>query len=106
MAPAAMVVPWQFWLALNSTVDGAPPNMLIGPNGSELVLVTTAATVELVVPTGTAPKSMLVGVTVIGLTPVPLSVTENASPSAWLAVWLIVKLDVSLKEPGPLGEKL
>ncbi len=58
LAPAASVAPWQFWLALNSSVAGAPPNMLIGPNGVAPVFVTVTATGPSVLPTLTAPKSM------------------------------------------------
>ena len=37
--PAGSVVAWQFCEALNSAVGGAPPKMLIGPNGSPPVFV-------------------------------------------------------------------
>jgi hypothetical protein len=57
--PAGSVVAWQFCEALNSAVGGAPPKMLIGPNGSPPVFVSvTEACAEL--PTFTCPKSIAV----------------------------------------------
>ena len=37
--PAGSVLDWQFCEALNSAVGGAPPKMLIGPNGPPPVFV-------------------------------------------------------------------
>ena len=43
-------------------------------------------------------------VVALGSKPTPARLTLKSSPSFWLFVWLIVKLDVSLNEPADPGE--
>jgi len=78
--------------------------MLMGPNGWPLVLVIVVVNGPAVVPTATVPKSWLVGDAVIGFTPVPTKLTLKSSPSDCDAVSLMVKLEVSVNGPGPVGE--
>ena len=37
---------------------------------------------------------------------VPVRLTEKSSPSTWFGVSLMVNAEVSLKTPGPVGEKV
>lgn len=121
MPPGASVNPWQLWLAPNSPDGGAPPKMLIGPNGAVLRFVTTADNGPPVAPTTTSPKSIADGTTdsVEGTrvvvvddvvqgrpradTPQPLRAMEKLSPSSCDAVGENQNELTSANGPDPEG---
>src|SRR5947208_15893007 len=55
LSPAASVVLWQVWLALNALSVGAPPNMLMGPKGAVPLFVSVTEPLP-VAPEATLPK--------------------------------------------------
>jgi len=99
---------WDFSFDLNvksmhRTIKAFLPAMVERGGGSIVNIASVAGSIK------GAPNRCVYGATkaaVIGLTPVPVSVTEKSSPSLWLVVWLMVNAEVSLKTPGPVAEKV
>jgi hypothetical protein len=73
-------------------------------DGSVDVVVGSVVVVVVVVVVSVVVVSSVVVVVALGSNPTPDRLTLKSSPSDWLAVSLMVKLDVSLNEPADPGE--
>ena len=80
--PAGSVVPWQFCEALNAGDGGAPPKMLIGPNGEPPVLVSVTEIGPPVLPMSTLPKSTVLVSMAMSVSTAPTDVGTRATAVA------------------------